>query len=168
MRVMEKMWAITGAGLLAISMIVFWVWPKFFNDFHPVFGWAEAQAGAAWLDPIGRYVAGAAAAVTVVLLLVPKTRLLGAWAGLGISVAYMVFHMTPWLGVSIPDYDAMARTLQAGGTAADVTALGLKGDNGAHFSIALTNAVLAGIAVVAERGLRKPRPQRAAGLYASA
>lgn len=160
MRVMEKMWAISSAGLLALSMIAFWVWPKFSGDFHPVFGWAEAQSGVGWLDPLGRQAVGGIAVLIAFLLLVPRTRLFGAYAGFALSLAYMAFHLTPWLGVTLPDYGPMAATLQAGGTAADVAALGTKGDGGMWFAVAMTHATLALMAIVAERNLRKPQPKR--------
>lgn len=167
MRVMETAWAMTWAGLLALSMFGFWVWPKFFHEFHPVFGWAEARTGVGWIDPVGKTATGALAAVTAVMLLFGRTRLIAGWLALAISVAYMIWHLTPWLGVTLPDYGPMAEVLGGGGTAADVLALGLKGDGGLWFAVALTNAVLAAAVIPSENARRRPRRTRSTA-YADA
>lgn len=167
MRVMQTTWAWTWAGLLGVSMTLFWIWPKFFHEFHPVFGWAEAQSGLGWLDPVGKTATGLLALASVLMLVVGRTRLAGAWLALALSAAYLIFHLTPWVGVSLPDYGPMAQVLGSGGTAADVLALGLKGDGGMWFAVALTNAVLAVALIPAETARRKPRAPRTAA-YADA
>ena len=36
------------------------------------------------------------------MLIIPKTRLLGALAGLGVLVGAIGFHISPWLGINVP------------------------------------------------------------------
>lgn len=45
---------------------------------------------------------GAAEVVTAILILVPRTRLLGALGGIGVLAGAIGFHLSPWLGISVP------------------------------------------------------------------
>lgn len=156
---LDEMWSTAGAAFLAMAMGALWVWPKFFGvEVHPIFGWAEALTGAGWLEPGLRYAVGAAAAVIVVLLLVPKTRLAGAWSALALSLLFIAAHLTPWLGVNIPNYGPLMEALEAGRNAEQIQAMGLKGDRGAHLTLALVNAGLAAITLGAEYKMRRPKP----------
>ncbi|MCR5874781.1 hypothetical protein LRS10_11750 [Phenylobacterium sp. J426] len=126
-----KLWSVSGAAMLAISLVAFWVWPKFaVGDVHPIFGWAEARTGAGWLDPTGRYIFGVAAAALAVLLVLRPTRLAAAGVTLAVSLGFVVLHLTPWLGWNIPDYGPLTAALAAGQAVAEIEALGLKGDRG--------------------------------------
>jgi hypothetical protein len=148
----SRIWSWAGAVLLALSMVSLWVWPKFVGvDIHPIFGWAEAQTGLAWLEPNARYVVGAVAGLLAVLVVVPRTRIWGAVGALALSAAFIVAHLTPWLGWNIPNYGPLMEALAAGRTAAEIEALGLKGDRGAHLSLALINAGLAVLILAASR-----------------
>jgi len=40
--------------------------------------------------------------VAAVLLLIPRTRLVGALMGLGLLVGAIGFHLSPWLGINVP------------------------------------------------------------------
>ncbi len=147
-----RIWSWTGAALLALSLVSLWVWPKFVGvDIHPIFGWAEAQTGIAWLEPNGRYVVGAIAGLLAIVLIVPRTRFWGAVGALTLSTVFIAAHMTPWLGWNIPNYGPLMEALAAGRTAAEIEALGLKGDRGAHMSLALINAGLAMVVLAADR-----------------
>jgi hypothetical protein len=148
----SRIWSWAGATLLALSLVALWVWPKFVGvDIHPIFGWAEAQTGIAWLEPNARYVVGAIAGLLAIVLIVPKTRLWGAVGALTLSTVFIIAHLTPWLGWNIPNYGPLMEALAAGRTAAEIEALGLKGDRGAHLSLALINAGLAMVVLAADR-----------------
>ena len=45
---------------------------------------------------------GVAEIVTALLILFPRTRLLGALAGLGVLAGAIGFHLSPWLGINVP------------------------------------------------------------------
>lgn len=45
---------------------------------------------------------GVAEVFTANLILVPRKRLLGALAGLAVLTAAIGFHLSPWLGISVP------------------------------------------------------------------
>jgi hypothetical protein len=158
---LDRMWSLSAAVLLVMSLAALWVYPKFFGvEIHPIFGWAELQSGVSWLEPQGRYVVGALAATMAILLLIPRMRMIGAGAALALSVAFIIAHMTPWLGWNIPNYTPVVEAIAAGRTAADIEAMGLKGDRGAHLTLAVINAGLAWMVLAAEMNLRKPQPQR--------
>jgi hypothetical protein len=163
------MWSTSAGYLLVAALVGLWVWPKFFGvDIHPLFGWAEAQSGAGWLEPGLRYVVGAAAAVIALLVLLPRTRMIGGWAALGLSLLFIVAHLTPWLGVNIPSYGPLMEALASGRTAEDIAAMGLKTDRGAHFTLAMVNAGLAAIMLGAEYKLRRPRAPKLTHVLAQA
>jgi hypothetical protein len=155
----SRAWSLSSAAMLALSMLALWVWPKFVGlEIHPIFGWAEAQSGVSWLEPNARYVVGVLAGALAIMLMIKKTRFAAAVASLILSAGFMILHMTPWLGINIPDYGPLMEALAAGRTAAEIEALGLKGDRGAHFTLAFINAGLAGMVIGAE--LVKPQPKR--------
>jgi hypothetical protein len=91
------------------------------------------------------------------LVLLPRTRLIGAWLALALSFAFLVAHVTPMLGVNIPAYTPLMEALAAGRTAEEIAAMGLKTDKGAHFTLAMINAGLAAVTIAAEYALRKPK-----------
>jgi len=139
-----NIWSWTGAVLLSLSFISLWVWPKFVGvSIHPIFGWAELQTGATWLEPGGRYAFGVLAAIIAVLVILPKTRIAGSWAAFAVSMVVIALHLTPWLGWNIPDYGPLMAAMAQGQTAAEIQAMGLKGDRGAHLTLAIINAFLA-------------------------
>lgn len=158
---MQKMWSLTAALILAASVVAMWVWPKFFGGGpHPIMGWAELNSGAAWLYPVGRWGFAALAAIAVALLVIPRTRMIGGWTALALSVTYMVLHSTPWLGWNIPEYGPLTEALAAGRSLAEIQAMNLGTDYGAHGTLTMVLAVLAGMVIIAERTLRKPKPPR--------
>jgi hypothetical protein len=156
-----NVWSLTGAAMLATSIVALWVWPKFMGlEIHPIFGWAELQSGLTWLEPGARLAVGAIALIIAVLVLFPRTRLAGAWAALTLSVLFGLAHLTPWLGINIPDYGPLMEAMAKGWTAEQIQALGLKGDRGAHFTMALINLGLAALTIGGEMTRRQPRPTR--------
>jgi len=158
---MQKMWSLTSALILAAGLVAIWVWPKVFaGGTHPIMGWAELRSGAEWLYPVGRWGLGALAAVAVVLLILPRTRMIGGWTALMLALAYVVLHSTPWLGWNIPEYGPLSEALTAGRSLAEIEAMNLGTDYGAHGTLALILATLAGMVIFAERALRTPPAPR--------
>jgi hypothetical protein len=165
---LTRMWSVSAAALLAAALAALWVWPKLFGvEVHPIFGWAEAQSGAGWLEPGARWAVGGVAALIALLLLAPKTRLAAAWAALSLSLLFIIAHLTPWLGINIPSYAPLMEALAAGQTASQIEALGLSTDKGAHFTLAMINAGLAVIAIGAELALRRPKSPTLASVLAA-
>lgn len=158
MKNQASIWSWSGAALLATSLVALWVWPKFVGvDVHPIFGWAEAQTGATWLEPTGRYVFGFVAGILAIMVIVPRTRTLGAILALALSLAVLGLHVTPWLGLDIPAYGPLMDALAAGRTAEEIRAMQLPTDKGAHFTLAFVNAGLAGITMGAQMIRKQPR-----------
>lgn len=166
---LDRMWSLAGAVLLAASLLALWVWPKFFGvEVHPIFGWAEALSGAGWLEPGARYAVGAVALAIAVAVLVPRTRLIGAYAGLALSMLFIIAHMTPWLGMHIPSYEPLMEALAAGMTADQIRAMNLPHDAGSHATLAIMNAIIAAVAIGGESAVRKSKKQpEQRGLYAA-
>ena len=61
------------------------------------------RSGLGFFEPYVRMMTGVAELLTAVLLLVPKTRLLGALAGTGVLLGAIGFHLSPWLGINVPE-----------------------------------------------------------------
>ena len=166
---LNKMWSWSAAVILAALMALLWVYPKLMAglDVHPVLGWAEARSGVSFFDPGLRYLSGAVAAASVLLLLFPRTRLAGAVGAFVVSLFYFVLHNTPWLGLNVPEYGALMSALAAGRTAAEIEALGLTHDYSGHMVLAFTNLILAGMVLAVELTMRrqarekKPTPKYA-------
>ena len=45
---------------------------------------------------------GIAELAVAALVLIPRTRLLGALGGVGVVVGAVGFHLSPWLGINVP------------------------------------------------------------------
>ena len=61
------------------------------------------RSGLGFFEPYVRMMTGVAELLSAVLLLVPKTRLLGALAGTGVLLGAIGFHLSPWLGINVPE-----------------------------------------------------------------
>ena len=68
-----------------------------------VFETIAERSGLGFFEPHVRVMTGVAELLTAVLLLVPKTRLLGALAGAGVLLGAIGFHLSPWLGINVPE-----------------------------------------------------------------
>jgi len=55
-----------------------------------------------FFEPYVRIFTGIAELCTALLLLIPRTRLTGAFAGLGLLIGAIGFHLSPWLGINVP------------------------------------------------------------------
>lgn len=161
---MTKMWSLTSALLLAGLLMALWVYPKFFAGYeiHPVFGWSEAVSGVAFFDPYLRWIVGAAAAITAVLLVIPATRFVGGLLALAVSGFYVALHASPWLGFAPPPPEAVTSGLAAGLPVETIQA-SIRGED-AHFVMTLVILSLAAVAVGSEMATRSAakRPKRLA------
>jgi len=160
---LDKMWSWSAGLILAALMTAIWVYPKLLAglDVHPVLGWAEARSGWSFFDPGLRYFSGVVTALAVLLILFPRTRLIGAVAALAVSLFYFVLHNTPWLGMNVPEYQALMGALQAGRSVAEIEALGLTHDYSGHMVLTLTNMVLAFMVLAVEVTSRRKAREKA-------
>lgn len=73
-----------------------------FGATNPIFSIIADRSGISLFEPVIRMLTGVAELGTAVLVLIPRTRLLGALAGLGVLVGAIGFHLSPWLGINVP------------------------------------------------------------------
>lgn len=131
--------------------------PKFIGpEPNPIFALIAGRTGIAFFEPYVRYATGAAELLAALLLILPRTRLYGALLAGAVTLGAIVFHLSPFLGIEIPQMDQLVPLLQAGRTAAEIDAMALPTDGGMLFSIALVFLALAAILTWIER------PRRAA------
>ena len=86
---------------LAAGFIFFGV--QKFDAENIVFETIAERSGLGFFEPHVRMMTGVAELLSAVLLLVPKTRLLGALAGTGVLLGAIGFHLSPWLGINVPE-----------------------------------------------------------------
>ena len=67
-----------------------------------IFETIAENSGISLFEPVIRMLTGVAEISTALLILIPRTRLLGALAGLGVLAGAIGFHLSPWLGISVP------------------------------------------------------------------
>jgi len=67
-----------------------------------IFATIAEKSGISLFEPVIRMLTGVAEISTALLILIPRTRLLGALAGLGVLAGAIGFHISPWLGISVP------------------------------------------------------------------
>ena len=70
---------------------------------HMIFSTLAEASGYAIFDPTLRLVFGCLELLAVVLLLVPPFRKWGAWLALVCFSLLIGAHLSPWLGVELPD-----------------------------------------------------------------
>lgn len=113
-----------------------------------VFQYIEFKSGLDIFYPYVNHATGAAEIAVGLLILVPVTRLVGALGAVAIMAGAIGFHLSPWLGVSMPT--GLAEGASAPWTAADFTA--------STTSVTFVLAVVAfARAVVIVRGERRRR-----------
>lgn len=110
---------------------------------NPVFGLIAARSHISLFEPYGRYLVVALEAAAVALAVWPRTRRQGAILALVVSLSAIALHLSPWLGVQLPQGPAVSQALAQGRSAADIAAMGLPTDKGGMFLLALAIAVLA-------------------------
>ena len=67
-----------------------------------VFQYIEHKSGIEFFHPFTNYMVGAAEVVAGALILFRRTRLAGAVVASFVMVGAVAFHLSPWLGVSVP------------------------------------------------------------------
>ena len=73
-----------------------------FGTTNPIFSIIAEKSGISLFEPAIRVLTGVAEIGTALLILIPRTRLLGALAGLGVLIGAIGFHLSPWLGINVP------------------------------------------------------------------
>lgn len=73
-----------------------------FGATNPIFSIIAERSGISLFEPYIRMLTGVAEIGTAILVLIPRTRLLGALAGLGVLIGAIGFHLSPWLGINVP------------------------------------------------------------------
>lgn len=161
-RVLSWAFGLMLAGLLfAVSI------QKFVGlDPNPVFGLIAARSGVGLFEPWARYATGVLEMIAVALVLWPPTRGRDAQLALFVAAGAIAFHLSPWLGVQLPDLPAVSAALASGRTAAEIEAMNLPTDHGAMFILAVSIAAIAVASIYAERAVARassPRPKRPVG-----
>lgn len=85
---------------LAAGFIFFGV--QKFGAENIVFETIAERSGFNFFEPYVRMFTGVAELAIAVLLLIPRTRLLGALGGVGLLIGAIGFHLSPWLGINVP------------------------------------------------------------------
>jgi hypothetical protein len=131
-----------------------------------LFGLMALKSGLPALATTGRYSVCAVQFLAVALLLFPRARQAGAILGLGLSLGALAMHLTPWLGVNLPQLDALSAAMAAGAGLDEIARLPT--DRGGMFLLALASAVLSFAVLLVERApvRRRAGAARSAGAYA--
>ena len=92
--------------ILILTLIVaagfFFFGVQKFGAENIVFETIAERSGISLFEPLIRMLTGVAEVGTAILILIPRTRLLGALAGLGVLAGAIGFHLSPWLGINVP------------------------------------------------------------------
>ena len=67
-----------------------------------VFATIAENSGIPLFEPSIRFIVGIGEFLTALLLLLPYTRRFGAFLSFCTTVAALMFHLSPWLGVEVP------------------------------------------------------------------
>ena len=86
--------------LLAAGFIFFGV--QKFGAENIVFETIAERSGFSFFEPYLRWFTGVSEIAVALLLLIPRTRFLGALGGAGLLVGAIGFHLSPWLGINVP------------------------------------------------------------------
>ena len=89
-------------SLIVGAMFLFFGVSKFIENPNIIFTIIADNSGIGFFEPYVRMLTGVAELGAGLLILMPKTRKLGALAGLAIVAGAIGFHLSPWLGISIP------------------------------------------------------------------
>ena len=92
--------------VLILALIVaagfFFFGAQKFGSENIIFATIAERSGISLFEPLIRMLTGVAEVGTAILILIPRTRLLGALAGLGVLAGAIGFHLSPWLGINVP------------------------------------------------------------------
>lgn len=143
-------WVLAVAFAAALAFMV--GLPKFIGPSpNPIFALIAGRSGIDLFEPYLRYATGAGELAAALLLVIPRTRFLGALVAGAITLAAIGFHLSPLLGTAIPVMDQLAPLLQQGKTVAEIDAMNLPTDNGALFMTALAFLLVSGALLWLER-----------------
>ncbi len=106
-------------------------------DPNPIFALIAGRSGIALFEPYLRYATGAAELAAALLLIWPRSRQIGALLASAITLSAIGFHLSPWLGVELPNMADLMVLLQQGKSVAEIDAMALPTDHGALFMTAL-------------------------------
>ena len=92
--------------VLALSLVVaagfIFFGVQKFGATNPIFSIIAERTGISLFEPVIRTLTGVAELGVAALILIPRTRLLGALGGVGLVVGAVGFHLSPWLGINVP------------------------------------------------------------------
>jgi len=93
-------------ALILAALFIFMAANKFLTEFtgaaNPVFPLMAERTGIALLEPYFRWLTGVLEIITGILLIAPRTRVMGAYLGLCILIGALAAHFSPFLGIDIP------------------------------------------------------------------
>ena len=146
-----------GLALAVGGFLIFFGVMKFTGGAHifPFIEYKAAAAGVPFADfayPLGNYATGALELLAGILLILPMTRTVGAKLAILPFLGAVLFHLSPYLGVTTPDGYADPKPIEAlaaGGpfVRSDFS----EGASMALFTIALTGLVAAIINVFVQK-----------------
>lgn len=117
--------------------------PKFIGPSpNPIFALIAGRSGIDLFEPYVRYATGAGELVAAALLIWPVSRRLGALLAGAISLGAIGFHLSPWLGIRLPEMERLIELLQQGTSVAEIDAMSLPTDGGALFVTAIVFLVV--------------------------
>lgn len=96
---MQKYLTHIPAALLAAFLVMMGI-QKFGAD-NIIFATIAKNSGIDLFEPAIRMAVGASELAAALLLIIPKTRLIGALGSLGIIGGAIGFHLSPWLGINV-------------------------------------------------------------------
>ncbi len=99
----KPIWAARVARVLTASLALFLIssGAAKFGGGH-VFQYIEHKSGIGLFHPFSNYVVGAVEVVGGAFMLFRRTRLAGASVASFVMIGAVAFHLSPWLGVSVP------------------------------------------------------------------
>ncbi|MEP1231450.1 MAG: DoxX family protein [Litorimonas sp.] len=87
--------------VIVAALFVFFGVQKF-GATNIIFSTIADRSGISLFEPVIRIFTGVAEIATAILILVPRTRLLGAAGGVALVGGAIGFHLSPWLGINVP------------------------------------------------------------------
>lgn len=88
-------------ALLLAAFLAFMGVQKFGAE-NIIFATIAEKSGIALFEPVVRTIVGVSEITAAALLLIPRMRMIGSGAALGIIGGAIGFHLSPWLGTSVP------------------------------------------------------------------
>jgi hypothetical protein len=96
---MSKYLKLAPAFALAAFLVI--MGAQKFGAENVIFATIAERSGIALFEPLIRMATGAAELLAALLLVLPKTRVFGALAAVGIIGGAIMFHLSPWLGINV-------------------------------------------------------------------